>query len=227
MKSKPGINCFSVSTVRAGAISGLVALGSLVAMLLSWQRLRKLRRELMERQRSEAYLAQQAFSDCLTGLPNRALFLDRLKHALARSARHNQSVAVLFVDLDGFKEVNDSFGHAAGDQLLTAAAQRLASHLRREDTLARFGGDEFTILLEGVTSVQDVTCVAERILDSLRTPFTIGTQQVSVMASIGIALSAAGAHEVDALLRQADEALYRAKAQGRGSFAAAVMTVCS
>jgi diguanylate cyclase (GGDEF)-like protein len=154
----------------------------------------------------------QAFHDSLTGLPNRLLLMDRLDHALARAARVGTETAVLFVDLDAFKTVNDSLGHAAGDELLREAAGRLLSCVRSADTAARFGGDEFVVLLEDVDE-QRVARVANRILDAMNEPFAVRNRQVFIGASIGIAV---GHDQADDLLRNADLALYRAKAKGRG-----------
>jgi diguanylate cyclase (GGDEF)-like protein len=154
----------------------------------------------------------QAFHDSLTGLPNRLLLMDRLDHALARAARVGTETAVLFVDLDAFKTVNDSLGHAAGDELLREAAARLLSCVRSADTAARFGGDEFVVLLEDVDE-QRVARVANRILEAMNEPFAVRNRQVFIGASIGIAV---GGDQADDLLRNADLALYRAKAKGRG-----------
>jgi diguanylate cyclase (GGDEF)-like protein len=154
----------------------------------------------------------QAFHDSLTGLPNRLLLMDRLDHALARAARVGTETAVLFVDLDAFKTVNDSLGHAAGDELLREAAGRLLSCVRSADTAARFGGDEFVVLLEDVDD-QRVARVANRILEAMNEPFADRNRQVFIGASSGIAV---GGDQADDLLRNADLALYRAKAKGRG-----------
>jgi diguanylate cyclase (GGDEF)-like protein len=162
-------------------------------------------------------LAHQAFHDALTALPNRALLLDRLEHALARAARHQEAIAILFLDLDRFKVVNDSLGHEAGDQLLVAVAKRLQACLRPEDTVARLGGDEFTVLLEGITQVSDATHVAERIKQVLQAPFIVVGHEVFITASIGIALSGLGfgQHDPGELLRDADAAMYKAKGKAR------------
>src|SRR5215217_1533295 len=128
-------------------------------------------RDVTERKALEEQLRHQAFHDPLTDLPNRALFMDRLEHALAGADRRESRVALLFMDLDNFKLVNDSLGHEAGDSLLVAVAERLKACLRTEDTLTRFGGDEFTILLEGVRDVSEATHVAERIIEELQKPF--------------------------------------------------------
>ena len=156
----------------------------------------------------------QAMHDSLTGLPNRALFLDRLEQALARAARSGAGVAVLFCDLDSFKTINDSLGHAAGDELLVGVARRLIGCVRPGDTAARFGGDEFVVLLEGISD-EDVASAAQRILDSFGDPFAIRDRDVFVAVSIGIAM---GSDQADDLLRNADLALYRAKARGKGRY---------
>src|SRR3954454_23815403 len=158
----------------------------------------------------------QAFHDSLTGLPNRALFLDRLELAHARSRRSGSPIAVLFMDLDAFKNVNDSLGHAAGDELLVLVAGRLRRWLRPSDTAARFGGDEVAILLEDLDTSTAAQVVAQRVLDSLHEPFAIQGQEVLVGASIGIASSAHPGS--DDLLRNADLAMYRAKGLGKGRF---------
>jgi diguanylate cyclase (GGDEF)-like protein len=176
-------------------------------------------RRAAERELLEQQLRHRAFYDSLTGLPNRALFLDRISHSLARAERLGQQLAVLFVDLDRFKVVNDSLGHAAGDQLLVQVGRRLHACLRESDTIARLGGDEFTVLLEGPSAVTDAVRAAERILDALRAPFMLDGHEAFVAASVGIA-GGAGVREAGRdLLREADIALYRAKANGRGRYA--------
>ena len=176
--------------------------------------------DLTEHKRLEKQLAHQAFHDALTGLPNRALFLDRLEHARARAERRHSSVAVLFVDLDNFKVVNDSLGHAAGDALLSTVAQRLSACIRPGDTIARLGGDEFTVLLEEVTELETATEVAARIADALRLPLTLGGRTLFISASIGVAQSGLAAGDappaqVGDLLREADIAMYQAKNGGK------------
>ncbi len=175
-------------------------------------------RDVSERKALEDELKHQAFHDSLSGLANRALFLDRLEHALARAARSQSLLAVLFLDLDDFKLVNDSFGHAAGDDLLVAVAGRLTKSLRVGDTAARFGGDEFAVLLEEVAGFEEANQVAERIITELRVPLTVEDHQVQVHASIGIAVSPAGAEGPAELLQAADVAMYSAKSRGKGRY---------
>jgi diguanylate cyclase (GGDEF)-like protein len=169
-----------------------------------------------ERREFEAKLAHQAFHDSLTGLPNRALFLDRLEQALARARRDGEPVGVLFLDLDGFKAVNDEMGHERGDELLAAVSQRLQGCLRPGDTLARFGGDEFTVLLEKLRSDADGIEVAERLLHALTDPFSLSGRHVTISASIGASFTKAPFREGLDPLREADQAMYRAKERGDG-----------
>jgi diguanylate cyclase (GGDEF)-like protein/PAS domain S-box-containing protein len=170
--------------------------------------------DLTERKALEERLHYQAFHDSLTDLANRRLFMDRLGQALRRTGRRHNQVAVLFMDLDGFKVVNDSLGHQVGDLLLTVVAQRLRRCLRPEDTLARFGGDEFVVLIEALDGPAQAVQVAERITEEVRRPFIIQGRDLYVIASIGISLGDARTHDPDALLREADTAMYRAKDEG-------------
>lgn len=163
----------------------------------------------------EAQLEHQAFHDPLTNLANRNLFVDRVGHALTRCGRSGTSVAVLFLDLDDFKLVNDTLGHTAGDRLLMAVADRLQACLRPSDTAARLGGDEFAVLVEDVVQESDAVTVAERISDSLLAPFEVHGKEVFVQASIGVAGSSETSNCVDDLLRNADVAMYRAKGRGK------------
>ena len=170
----------------------------------------------MRRTREEM---RAALHDGLTGFPNRALFLDRLQHALTASERRGTSVAVLFIDLDRFKVVNDSLGHAAGDEILMAVAKRLKGAIRDLDTAARFGGDEFAILAEDVDSLPAAMQVADRILTSLRSPFSVWGKEFKISASIGIAVSEGAMQKPEELIRNADLAMYRAKTVALGGYA--------
>lgn len=163
-------------------------------------------------------LEQLAHFDNLTGLPNRPRVLDSMQHALAAAQRQHHKVAVLYIDLDNFKHVNDSLGHNAGDQLLLGVAQRLAQRTRRNDTLARLGGDEFILLLETLRAGEDAGAVAQELLQLLASPFDVGPSEVYVQASIGISLYPDDGTEVDDLLRDADSAMYQAKRAGRGTY---------
>ena len=172
--------------------------------------------DVTEQRIAERQLIHNAFHDSLTGLPNRALFLDRVEHALNRVKRDgSSSFAVLLLDVDHFKNVNDSLGHSAGDKLLIAIGERLAHSVRAADTVARFGGDEFTVLVEGVADAGDATRASIRVQDEIAAPFKIGEQEVFASASIGITIAGSEYENAEQIVRDADTAMYRAKAQGR------------
>jgi diguanylate cyclase (GGDEF)-like protein len=172
----------------------------------------------LQLQRQAQDLQHQAFHDSLTGLPNRALFMDRLQHALNRAERASHTIAVLFLDLDRFKFINDSLGHEAGDELLVAVARRLQTCVRPEDTVARLGGDEFTVLLEGIRGEHQATSVADRIKRALQAPFVIVGQDVFVSTSIGITLSEGNQQPPSDIMRNADTAMYQAKEKGKSRY---------
>ncbi len=163
-------------------------------------------------------LQHLAYYDALTDLPNRALFIDRLQVNLTSAARHQRSVAVLFVDLDGFKFVNDTLGHRVGDVLLVEAARRQQEVLREADTVARLGGDEFTILLSELASPQTAETVARRVVETLAQPFFIAGQEICISASVGVALSTTDGTNAEKLLRSADAAMYSAKQRGKNNY---------
>jgi diguanylate cyclase (GGDEF)-like protein len=230
---RPGLLPYLPLAVAAGAVAveydrgrSLDAVGTALAVLLvalvlvrQYCLLRdnyRLAGAVAER---EAQLHHLAFHDALTGLANRALFLDRLGHALDLANRGARAVSVVFVDLDGFKAVNDTLGHAAGDQLLIAVARRMRGAIRASDTLARLGGDEFAVLVE---QGSDATVVARTLLATLRRPFTLDGRQVSVSASIGVATAdpGLGAEQAPALVHRADIAMYAVKTSGKGGVAA-------
>ena len=173
-------------------------------------------RYAVERKRAEVALRQQALHDSLTGLANRPLFMDRLRAAIARLARQDRPLAVLVMDLDRFKWVNDSLGHDAGDELLVATSRRIERAVRPTDLVARFGGDEFVVLCEDVDDERNALVVAERVQGALSVDFTLGQTQVRVSASVGIVTSRDPAARAEELLRDADVAMYRAKELGKG-----------
>ena len=176
-------------------------------------------RDITERKAVERELTRLAFHDPLTDLPNRVLFIDRLQHALDRANRLATPIAVMFLDLDNFKVVNDSLGHKAGDQLLVHVSERLVGCLRSADTAARLGGDEFTVLLEDLSSADDAVVVADRIAERLNTAFQLDGREVFVTVSVGIALSTGADDTAESLIRTADLAMYQAKTSGKARYA--------
>ncbi len=175
-------------------------------------------RDVTERRRLQAELSHQAFHDSLTGLGNRTLFGNRVSHALERNVRRAKLFAVFLIDLDDFKTVNDSLGHAAGDELLVVIAERLESYLRPEDTCARLGGDEFAVLIEDLIAPEDAVTVARRMLAGMAEPLEVLGSEITVQASIGIALGV-GVQTASEILRSADLAMYRAKEDGKSRYA--------
>lgn len=194
----------SISTVKSkeGGVSNYVAIFS----------------DITERKASEEHVRFLAHHDALTGLPNRMLMMERLEHALAHAHRHGLMLAVMFLDLDRFKNINDSLGHALGDQLLKTVAQRLTESVREDDTAARLGGDEFIIILEAVSTPEDVVGIAQKLVDSLAQPVMLGRQETVVSSSIGISIYPGDGESADALIKHADIAMYRAKEQGRNNY---------
>jgi len=167
-----------------------------------------------ERKGLEMQMAHKAMHDALTELPNRTLFQDRLKHAVMRAKRHQSLLGVMFIDLDGFKPINDGLGHDVGDLLLKALGRRLQEGLRASDTAARFGGDEFMVLCEDVADEQHVISIAERLQGAIAEPFMIEGHELSVSSSMGIVVSSGHDESAESLVRNADAAMYRAKRQG-------------
>jgi diguanylate cyclase (GGDEF)-like protein/PAS domain S-box-containing protein len=175
-------------------------------------------RDLTEGKQVEAQMQELVYRDPLTGLPNRRLFEDRLAIALAQAHRYRHRLAVIFVDLDRFKQINDTLGHAAGDDLLRGVAERLTACVREGDTVARLAGDEFTLLLPGIHYAEDVATITRKLTDALRQPFPIDGHDVRVTSSGGIALYPEDGENEEMLLRSADTAMYRAKERGRDNF---------
>jgi diguanylate cyclase (GGDEF)-like protein/PAS domain S-box-containing protein len=175
-------------------------------------------RDVTQRRTMQQLLAHQASHDALTGLPNRSTFLERLHEALERCRRYGRAVAVLFIDLDNFKTINDTFGHEVGDRVLVTAGERVHACLRAGDTAARFGGDEITALIENIASPEDAEQVAERISRVLAEPIQLDQHLISLSASIGLMVSDDDCSTTDALLRAADDAMYIAKRAGKARF---------
>ena len=191
-----------------------IALGSIAAFVLVLLRLADV---MHHQQAAEVQVRHQAFHDGLTGLANRSLFYDRLEHALDPGRRNPRGLAVLLIDLDRFKTINDSLGHAAGDELLVAVAHRISGCLRANDTAGRLGGDEFVVLAEGVTTVDDARAVAQRVLAAVAEPLLLAGTQISPSVSIGVAFAATGTGDPDELLSNADAAMYTAKREATGT----------
>jgi diguanylate cyclase (GGDEF)-like protein/PAS domain S-box-containing protein len=174
--------------------------------------------DITERKRAEEQVKHLAFHDPLTNLPNRLLFNDRLILAVAQAHRHNQKLAVLFLDLDRFKVINDSLGHSVGDELLRQLAERIQEHVREGDTVARLGGDEFTLLVPGINIEEDAAKIAKKICDAIHAPFWIDGRELFVTTSMGVSVYPSDGHDAETLVRNADSAMYRAKEQGRDNY---------
>jgi len=174
--------------------------------------------DISEGKMAEQEIHQLAFYDFLTGLPNRSLFNDRLEQSLAQARRHNRLLAILYLDLDRFQDVNDTLGHRSGDRLLQTVAQRLSACVRKDDTVARLGGDEFVVLLTSVKSDRDGSCVAEKIIVELGEGFSIDGREVFTSSSAGVVLFPHDGADAESLMRHADLALYEAKGKGRNNY---------
>ncbi|WP_333688929.1 putative bifunctional diguanylate cyclase/phosphodiesterase [Methylococcus capsulatus] len=209
---------------RDGSFLGVLTPHSIVEVLLERERrlledARKINAEIRrEADKAIEQLDIKAHYDTVTGLPNRQLFCDRLLQALAAHERDGNPVVLLFLDVDNFKSINDSLGHLVGDRLLRATAERIRTAVRDGDTVARIGGDEFTILLNGAKDTLNGALVAQKILDGLAQPFVFGAQQIVISVSIGIAVSPADGETMEQLLRNADTAMYHAKSRGKNNY---------
>jgi diguanylate cyclase (GGDEF)-like protein/PAS domain S-box-containing protein len=175
-------------------------------------------KDITERKQAEEELTYMVTHDPLTGLPNRMLFNDRLTLALAQARRHKMDLAVMLLDLDNFKNVNDGFGHNVGDQLLRAVGNRLTGLLRRGDTVARVGGDEFLVLLPEIIRITDAATVTHNILEAFRKPFTLDDHELQITTSIGVVIYPHDGDDADTLMKHADIAMYRAKDKGRNTY---------
>ena len=200
------------------ALVSLGALGITLILLFYDAHLQRSRAHAVELQRANAQLQHMATHDVMTGLPNRVLLADRLEQAIAQAERSTRPFAVLMVDLDRFKSINDSLGHEAGDELLRQVAQRLRSSLRKTDTLARIGGDEFVVVLSGITGPHDVETVLANVLESVRRPIELASIEVQTSPSIGVSLYPHDGTDPQTLLKHADAAMYHAKKMGRNTF---------
>jgi len=174
--------------------------------------------EVKQRKQAEEKMQQMAYHDSLTGLPNRKLFSDRLGIALAQAQRNKKEVGIAMLDLDKFKDVNDTLGHGVGDLLLKAAAERLSAALRKGDTVARIGGDEFVLILPDLKVVEDAINIAQKIVDGFRKPFLIDSHQLIVTTSIGIAVYPQDGTDKEILLKKADIAMYQVKDAERDGY---------
>ncbi len=174
--------------------------------------------DISERKQAEEQVKHLAFHDPLTNLPNRLLFNDRLTLAVAQAHRHNQRLAVLFLDLDRFKVINDSLGHSIGDELLRQVAERIQEYVREGDTVARLGGDEFTLLVPGISAEEDAAKIARKICEAIHDPFWIDGRELFVTTSVGVSVYPSDGHDGETLVRNADSAMYRAKEQGRDNY---------
>jgi len=174
--------------------------------------------DITERRKNEETIKRLAFCDALTGLPNRALFNDRLRQELAKARRHKKLLAVMFVDLDRFKDVNDTLGHNTGDLLIRTVSERLKGIIREGDTVCRLGGDEFVMLFPDITTVEDITTVAKKILEKLSDVFVLNDTEVYVTVSIGISMFPENGDDVEVLVKNADAAMYYAKERGRNNY---------
>jgi len=175
-------------------------------------------RDITERKKMEEYIKQLAYHDILTGLPNRALFHDQFVMAQAHAIRYQHMLALLMMDLDHFKDVNDSLGHEAGDRLLKEIGNRLTGIVRKIDTVARMGGDEFVLLLPEINREEDAVAVAQKVVEALRQPFAFKNTEIKVTTSLGVAIYPADGSDQDTLLSNADSAMYRAKREGQNIF---------
>lgn len=200
-----------------GLVNVLVVVSVIVLVLLVFLA-RQVAANAVQREQTAALVYSMAYKDTLTELPNRRLFEDRLKHDVANAQRTGKKVAALFLDLDHFKEVNDTLGHEAGDQLLQQVARRLEKLARKSDTVARLGGDEFIILLGNLEEAQGADFVAKKVIEEISAPFSIAGHDVHVGTSVGIAIYPSDTEVLDQLIAGADKALYRAKQEGRNRF---------
>jgi diguanylate cyclase (GGDEF)-like protein len=214
-----------LSTTNAGIYLLVMSPFMLISLFVAWHNTYTCRRMYLyaaikeidkaELEEANKQLKMQSQTDYLTGLPNRHLFEDRIQQAISRASRDCTKFALMIIDLDGFKPINDNYGHAVGDTLLFETAKRMISCVRESDTVARIGGDEFVVLLPTIESPQDALVVAEKIRDALNHPFVIGTATITISASLGIGIYPEHGEDADSLSKTADTFLYQAKESGR------------
>jgi len=209
----PTVELARLKRIATIAILVIVVLGLLTAIFYGLYM--KLRREVALREQAERRIRELAYYDSLTQLPNRNLFYDRLNHAIAQATRSEGGFALCFIDLDGFKHINDQYGHMAGDELLQAVATRLRETVRESDTVARFGGDEFVVLLEDVTTTADVEHLTQVLLNAIRQPYILNEKPVLISSSIGVTLYPEDEQNIRDLLTSADAAMYQSKQAGK------------
>jgi len=181
--------------------------------------------DITERKQAMKRIQYLAHYDALTGLPNRRLLEDRFEQALVRAKRNHRSLAVMFLDLDHFKQVNDTLGHDQGDELLKAVAQRLTASVRQEDTVSRLGGDEFVVVLPEITGVGDAEIVAQKIVEVIRSPVKLERQELHITTSVGLAVYPQDGEDIVSLMKNADSAMYRAKESGRDRYCMAHLEI--
>ena len=207
---------FSLNSVLWGLVIGLTVIGLLLLVIALFREL--VRRRTRELEEKKAHYDHLAHHDPLTGLPNRLLFFDRLEHSILQCQRQHCGLALLFLDLDQFKQINDSFGHAVGDQVLKEVARRLRDTVRRSDTVARIGGDEFAVIMEGLREPADVVTGIQHLFEAFGKPLEIPNHQFTITLSIGVSLFPQDGKDAQTLLRNADTAMFKAKAAGRNTY---------
>jgi len=210
-------SCKNTTGIRDLALIAATAISTL-ALSSAWRKWRELRYEVAKLKRTEEAIKQLAYHDSLTGLPNRRLFNDRLDVAIAYAQRNRHKLAMLLLDLDQFKDVNDTLGHSVGDKLLKAVSERLINILRKSDTVARMGGDEFMLMLPEMALGEDAAKVAAKILNAFQDPFVFEGYELRITTSIGIAIYPHDGEDSDTLVKNADIAMYCAKEQGRHKY---------
>jgi len=210
-------SCKNTTGIRDLTLIAATAISTL-ALSSAWRRWRELRYEIAKLRQTEEITKQLAYHDSLTGLPNRRLFNDRLNVAIGYAQRNRHKLAMLLLDLDQFKDVNDTLGHSVGDKLLKAVSERLINILRKSDTVARMGGDEFMLMLPEMALGEDAAKVAAKILNAFQDPFVFEGYELRITTSIGIAIYPHDGEDSDTLVKNADIAMYCAKEQGRHKY---------